>query len=243
MPLEFSSRRSTAYGRKCCVASPQHAASSIGWDILKSGGNAAEACVAMAAALSVCEPCSNSVGGDAFALFYRAEDKKVEALMANGPSAAGMRTDVKTMEVSSGLAVTVPGSVAGWFDAVKRWGTGGIGMGKLLDGAIRLAEDGFVVGEICANIWAEEAEKLKGALGGKYFLPAGDAPKAGDIFVNKDLAGTLRLVKDEGKKGFYCGKVAEEIVRIVKEAGGSITLEDMRNYNVEFSKPIKTQYR
>jgi gamma-glutamyltranspeptidase / glutathione hydrolase len=158
----FPSRRSVVHSTKGIVTCTQPLAAGAGVQILQAGGNAADAAVAVAAALNVTEPCQTGIGGDCFCLFYDAKTKKVRALNGSGRSVAGLTLqelrkeagcpdDVSAdMPYRSALAATVPGAAAGWVDAVDRFGSGSLSMQQILQPAIELAETGFPVSEICA---------------------------------------------------------------------------------------------
>lgn len=150
-PLHFSSRRSPVYATNGCVATSQPLATSIGLHILRSGGNAADATVAIAAALAVCEPCSTGLGGDAFGLWYDTKSKRVESLNGSGKSAAaldlevvkkcyeGLSRDQMEEQFSMGIhSVTVPGAAQAWDDVHSKYGSGQFTLLELLEPAIQL---------------------------------------------------------------------------------------------------------
>ena len=158
----FPSRRSVVHSTKGIVSSTQPLASQCGLEILRKGGNCADAAVAVAAGLNMTEPGSTGIGGDLFCLFYEAKTKKVHAL--NGSGRAGkdctlqrVRADLGLKEGENGAipttgkgcvhAVTVPGAAAGWVDTVERFGSGKVGMEEILQPAIELGEQGFPVSE------------------------------------------------------------------------------------------------
>ena len=156
----FPSRRSVVHSNKGIVSSTQPLATQCGLEILRKGGNCADAAVAVAAGLNMTEPGSTGIGGDMFCLFYEAKTKKVHSL--NGSGRSGKECTAEKVRGSLGLkegefgrigldsvqAVTVPGAPAGWVDCVERFGSGKVGMGEILGPAIELGEEGFVVGEI-----------------------------------------------------------------------------------------------
>jgi gamma-glutamyltranspeptidase / glutathione hydrolase len=172
----WNSRRSTVYSTKGMVACTQPLAASIGKSILENGGTAADAAVAMAAALNVVEPCSTGIGGDAFALYYQASSKEVKCYMGNGcaPEALTLELlDSRSRSIGqhraplsqcSGLTVTVPGAAALWEDLVRAHGA--LSLENVLSPAADLAENGFVLGPVTARQWAnglltgEEAHRV-----------------------------------------------------------------------------------
>ena len=157
--LQFPSRRSTVHSTQGIVACTQPLAAHAGQRILAQGGNAADAAVAVAAALNMTEPTSTGIGGDMFCLFYDAKTKGVKSLNGSGRSAAStdldlIRKDLGVKEGQSGeipvrsvLAATVPGAAAGWVDTIEKFGSGKLGLSDVLKPAIELGEDGFPVSE------------------------------------------------------------------------------------------------
>lgn len=160
--LRFASRRSTVHSTQGIVACTQPLAAHAGQRILGQGGNAADAAVAVAAALNMTEPTSTGIGGDMFCLFYDAKTKQVRSLNGSGRSAAELGLDemrkqsgVKHGEsgeipLRSILSVTVPGSAAGWVDTVEKFGSGNVGLEDVLKPAIELGEEGFPVSSLAA---------------------------------------------------------------------------------------------
>lgn len=157
---KFPSRRSVVHSTKGIVSSTQPLATQCGLDVLRKGGNCADAAVAVAAGLNLTEPGSTGIGGDMFCLFYEAKTKKVHAL--NGSGRAGKDCTLETIRKDLGLkegqsgaigmhsphAVTVPGAAAGWVDTVERFGSGKVSMEDILAPAIELGEQGYPVSEI-----------------------------------------------------------------------------------------------
>ncbi|EEB96916.1 hypothetical protein MPER_03861, partial [Moniliophthora perniciosa FA553] len=157
----FPSRRSVVYGTKGIVSSSQPLATEAGLEILRKGGNAADAAVATSAALNVTEPSCCGIGGDAFCLFYDAKTKQVKALNGSGHSPQKLTIDhvrqrgIKGSQipVTDLNAVTVPGAAAAWADTVEKFGSGNLSLAEVLDPAIRLAEEGVPVSEINSFSW------------------------------------------------------------------------------------------
>ncbi|KAL2798338.1 nucleophile aminohydrolase [Aspergillus keveii] len=248
----FASRRSTVHSSKGIVTCTQPLAAAAGQKILNAGGNAADAAVAVAAALNVTEPSSTGIGGDCFALYYDAETKKIHALNGSGRYPANVtlekiRADLKAgpddvggIPMHSVLAVTVPGAAAGWVDTVEKYGSGKISLEQILAPAIELAEEGFPVSELSGYFWHESESLLRKASPNFREILKKDAkavggarpPLAGEIMKNPNMAQTFRALAAEGKKGFYEGRVAEEIVKVIQDLGGYMTLEDLK-YHAE----------
>jgi gamma-glutamyltranspeptidase / glutathione hydrolase len=244
-------RRSAVYGTNGAVASSQPLATQAGVSVLQRGGSAADASVAVAAALAVTEPCSNGVGGDCFALVYSARTQTVKAVMASGRSPRHLTLDIALghadtghLDYSSPHTVTVPGAVSGWVALVEQFGSGALRMADILAPAIALAESGFPVGPLTAEQWARSEELLRDALNGAgTFLINGSAPAAGSVFRNPDLAQTLRLIGERGFDGFYRGRVAEGIVSILATLGGVMDIDDLASTRAIVADTVSTTYR
>lgn len=247
-PFTFSSCRSPVYSRRGIVATSQPLATAAGIEVLSKGGNAADAAVAAAAALNVTEPTSTGIGGDMFALYFDAQTQQVTALNGSGRAPSALTLDRLKKEGLSTLppfhphTVTVPGACAGWCDLISKHGS--LSLSEILTPAIRLADEGFPVAPITAHFWGRGAERqLKSALNGHELTIDGCAPKAGEIFQNKGLARTFKLVAERGALGFYQGPVAESIVAVIKEAGGCMSAEDLASHVSTWESPISVDYR
>lgn len=254
-PLEhtFASYRSPVLARRGMAASSQPLASHAGLSVLMQGGNAADAAVAMAAALNVTEPTSTGIGGDMFALYYSAREKKVTALNGSGRAPAALSIELITQQGLNNQSqmanpfhahtVTVPGACAGWCDLVARHGS--LPLKEILQPAIELAENGFPVAPLTAQFWARGAERqLKTARGGQALLLNGhSAPRAGEIFSNPGLARTFRVVAEGGAEAFYHGEIARAIVSVIQQTGGVMELEDLAPHISTWDEPIRISYR
>jgi gamma-glutamyltranspeptidase/glutathione hydrolase len=248
----FNSRRSEIYSTKGICTSSQPLASAVGVKILQEGGNAADACVAMAAALNVLEPCSTGIGGDAFALYYDAKTKKVSCLQGNGSSPSGLTMEMlaargigcgpeqKRLDKFSGLAVTVPGAPMLWEDTIKSFGNKSLA--DVLLPAIILAEEGFPISPMTAEQWAKGF--LQGEESNRVLRPNGKNPIAGEVLYNPDLAKTFRILGERGaKEGFYRNEIAQAIVAAVQAYDGVLTLEDLNAHETSFEEPISILYK
>ncbi|XP_049911783.1 glutathione hydrolase-like YwrD proenzyme [Epinephelus moara] len=252
--LIFSSRRSPVVCLHGCVASSQPLATNIGLDILKRGGNAADAAVAIAAALAVTEPFSTGPGGDAFCLFYNGNTEEIRGINGSGRSARAQTLDFLegcgyTAEApplpSDALNVTVPGAPACWCDTIQLFGSHKLSLQEVLSGPTELAEVGFPVAEVTAHHWAKGVAALRDAgkeLGGDLLID-GHTPKCGQVFRNPNLAQTLKELGECGKPAFYQGRVAKAIVDIINQNGGVMTLDDLSRHDSEVISPISTEYK
>jgi gamma-glutamyltranspeptidase / glutathione hydrolase len=245
----FSSRRSPVYSKRGIVATSQPLATAAGIEILSKGGNAADAAVACAAALNVTEPTSTGIGGDMFALYFDAQTKQVTALNGSGRAPAALTLDRLKKEnlLADGLppyhpyTITIPGACAGWCDLIEKHGS--LSLTDILSPAIRLADEGFPVAPITSYFWDRGAERqLKSALNGGELTIDGRAPNAGEIFYNKGLAKTFRLIAEKKAEGFYQGQIAEAIVSVIKEAGGCMSDEDLAEHVSTLENPISVNY-
>ncbi|KAM4770735.1 glutathione hydrolase-like YwrD proenzyme [Rhinophrynus dorsalis] len=252
--LDFISRRSPIVCTGGCVASSQPLATNIGLDILKQGGNAADAAVAVAAALNVTEPTSTGIGGDCFCLYYRAETKQVYGLNGSGRSPRALSIDLleqqgfkaeNPLPPTHAHNVTVPGAAAAWVDTVCLFGSKKLTLEQILQPAIELADHGFPVSEVCAYLWNARASTLRAPNNehGQDLLINGQAPQHGQIFRNPLLANTFKELAKSGKKGFYEGGIAKSIVHVVKNNGGVMELDDLANHVTEEVQPICTSYK
>ncbi|KAK7507214.1 hypothetical protein BaRGS_00001149 [Batillaria attramentaria] len=252
--MEFESRRPVMVCGHGCVASSQPLASQIGLDILKAGGNAADAAVAVAAALNVTEPCSTGIGGDAFCLFYHAQSGQVKGLNGSGRSSAEATlsrlaadgfSSTRKFPPRHGHAVTVPGAAAAWVDTVEQLGSGKLSLRQILEPAITLATTGFPVQEVTATFWKRSEDTLQAPANrhGRDMLLNGRAPRHGEIITLPRLADTFKELASSGKEGFYKGRIAQAISRAVQEHGGLLTLDDLASHQTTFDEPISTEYR
>lgn len=246
--LPFRSRRAPVLSNTGLVATSQPLAAQAGVEILRAGGNAADAAVATAAALAVVEPAATGVGGDCFALVFDAASRRVSAVNGSGRAPAALSISVLAQLGISGQvpfhsphAVTVPGAVAGWADTLERHGR--MSLAQVLGPAIRLAERGFPVSPLIAAQWAELTPRLIDQPHFDEMLIDGRAPRPGEIWRNPGLAGVLREVAADGPDAFYRGAIAEEIVAVLAAHGGLMERSDLAAHRSTFEPPISTTYR
>jgi gamma-glutamyltranspeptidase/glutathione hydrolase len=243
-----SGGRSTVFGTRGAVACEHPQAALAGIRVLDAGGNAADACVAMAAAMAVLGPMKTGMGGDAFLLYYDAATGGIRGLNGSGGAPRGLtlknlrERGLSGMPERGGLTVTVPGAVRMWEDANRELGR--LPLADLLEPAYGFAEEGFPVSEVVARYW-KGAEGLlrKNAAAARTFLPGGRAPEPGELFRQPDLARTIAAVMEEGAGAFYGGEVGRSIARSVREAGGYLSEEDLAAHRSLWVEPVSTSYR
>src|SRR5215470_12034120 len=225
------------------VASSQRAATAAGIEILRAGGLAADAAVAVAAALAVTEPTSTGLGGDCFAVFFEGSTRKLTALNGSGRAPARLTLEVVGKELlpASPHTVTVPGALAGWCDLLARHGR--LPLATVLEPAIALAEDGFAVGPITAYWWGVGVESLRGAANLEELTIDGRAPRAGERFRNPGMARTLRAIAAGGADAFYRGPIGAAIVEVLAAAGGVMGAGDLAAHVSTWDEPISIAYR
>ncbi len=250
---KFNSRRSPVLSTRGMVASSQPLATQAGLEILRQGGNAADAAVATAAALNVTEPTSTGIGGDMFALYYDAKTKQVTALNGSGRAPKELTIerikkdgvcDDQRLEIKDSFhahTITVPGACAGWIDLIKRHGS--MPTKEILKPAIRLGEEGFPVSPITAYFWNRGVERFQLHTRGRAMTIDGRAPKAGEPFKNLDLAKTFRAIAEGGVEAYYKGEIGKKIVETIQKYGGVMTESDLANHVSTWDEPISTTYR
>jgi gamma-glutamyltranspeptidase/glutathione hydrolase len=248
MSLSFNSYRAPIYSKRGIVASSQPLASEVGLRILQEGGNAADAAVAVAAALNVTEPCSTGIGGDCFCLFFENKKKKVFGLNASGRAPAELNVEKLAEKGIIGFlppfsvhTITVPGAAAGWVDTLEKFGTKTLK--EVLKPAIELAEEGFPVAPMTALAWNRGVKQLRTGPNANEMLLNGEAPKEGEIMKIPTLAQTFRELAEHGKSGFYEGRIAQAIVDLIQSKGGFMSIDDLKNHYNTFDEPISTDYR
>ena len=239
----YASRRAPVMARNV-VATSQPLAASAGLEMLHRGGNAVDAAVATAIALTVVEPCNNGVGSDAFAIVGR--DGDLTGLNASGHSPAGWTearfSGYSDMPTRGWDAVTVPGAVSGWVALSRRFGK--LSFGDLFEPAIRYARDGFHVGHKTAAIWLHSGEAFREfAEFQRHFLPSGHAPKPGDVFRNPAIATTLEEIAASDGESFYRGALAVKIDAAARAEGGAMRATDLAAHEADWVTPIRQRYR
>lgn len=221
-------------------------AAAAGYEVLRRGGTAVDAAVAMAGVLAVVRPHMNGVGGDAFALFFDGGTREVVALNGSGRAGhlatpgffaeAGAQGEIP---VNGALAVSVPGAVAAWADALERYGT--ISLAEALGPAIQYASEGFPVSKRLGSDMEGGAGGLN-APASALFLPGGTAPPPGTLLRNPALAETLREIARRGKDGFYRGAAARSISQYLEAEGGYLREEDFASHSSTWVEPLSSEY-
>lgn len=234
------------------VASQEAMATKIGLDILKQGGNAVDAAVAVGYALAVTLPRAGNLGGGGFMLVYLADKKQVVAIdyreKAPAQASRDMYLDengevVPNLSTFHGLAIGTPGTVMGLEHARKTYGT--LSREQLIAPAIKLAKDGIVVTADLANSLNTLKDRLSKWPNTRdiFFKKDGSNYQPGEILKQEDLAKTLSIISKEGEEGFYQGDVAKAIASSIQAANGIVSEKDLENYNVVERKAIQGTYR
>ena len=239
------------YGKNGMVASEQGLATQVGLDILKQGGNAIDAAVAVGFALAVVLPNAGNIGGGGFMVLHDDKTGKDVAIdfreIAPAKASRDMYLDNQGNVIDGKSLFThdasgVPGTVAGMEYALKKWGT--MPLSKVLEPAIKLADKGFIVSDVLAQTLKEEKSTLgKWSSSKAIFFKNGEPLKSGDLLVQKDLAKSLRLIAKQGAKAFYQGEIATKIAKEMQSHGGTMTLGDLKAYKVVERQPIIGDYR
>lgn len=240
--------RSVTTATNGIVATSQPLAAQIGLDVLKQGGNAADAAIAASAAIGLMEPMSCGIGGDVFVIYWDAKSKRLYGLNGSGRSPGTLTRDVfakqglKYIPEVGPLSWSVPGCVAGWEDLRERFGTKSLA--ELLAPSIEYAENGFAVTEVIAAGWQASARMLaQHPDTARTYLPQGHAPAEGEVFRNPNLAKSYRALAEGGRDAFYRGPLAEAIVAFSHAQGGYFESADFAEHRSEWVEPVSTTYR
>lgn len=240
---EYLGRRPLISGLHGMVTSNHPLATAAGMRILLKGGNAFDAVVATAAATSVVDPGNSSLGGNGFATIYVAATKEVKALNFFGTAPLAAKPALFTKEkLNEGvLASPVPSNLRGYQALLAKHGT--MKLADVLQPAIELAEKGFLVTPDFTRSIENSQEWIKRYPStARVYLPGGQAPKPGSLFVQADYARTLRQVAAKGADDFYTGELAKRITDFYKQQGGIISLEDLKKYEAKWVTPISLAY-
>ncbi len=241
--MPYPSRRQPIFARNA-VATSQPLATQAGLRMLQRGGNAVDAALATAIALTVLEPCSNGLGSDLFAIVW--DTRALTGLNASGrsPAAAAIAryAGLSTMPLRGWESVTIPGAVAGWVSLSQRFGA--LPFADLFESAIGYARDGFAVSPVVAQKWALAAEILPHDLGfAEHFLPNGRAPRAGERFACPPIASTLDRIATTAGDAFYRGDLAQAMVAHARSHGAAHSLADFAEHTIDWVDTLALDYR
>ena len=244
---DFTSR-SEVIAAHGMVASSHPLATQIGLEILKQGGSAVDAAIAVNAALGLMEPTGNGIGGDLFAIVWDAKSKKLYGLNASGPAPKKLsleyfqRNNLSEYPEFGPLPVTVPGAVAGWSELHKKFGK--LPIKRLFKPTIAYAREGFPVTETIAYYFTLNKQRFQDYPNFKeVWMANGDVPKTGEIFKNPALGNTLETLADKGLSEFYTGDIARITADFIQAQGGFLSYDDLASYRPEWVQPISTDYR
>lgn len=238
---------------KIAVASAsKYEVSQVGAEIMKKGGNAVDAAVAMGFALAVCEPFTSGPGGGGFAVIHRPDGEDIFVDFREiAPKAVDLKLYLNEEGKSNGktktggLASGTPGDVAGLLYLHEHYGSGKLTRAEVMEPAIRIAEEGFIVSTYAAIAITDAVGKAEEfpAMKKVYFDENGLPIEQGVLLKNPDMGKTLRIIAEKGHDGFYKGEVAEAMVKALGEYEGVMTLEDLAEYKVSVGKPVTGTYR
>lgn len=256
LKYSFASHRNIVYAKKGMACSTSPIASQVGLDVLKSGGNAMDAAVAMATTLPLVEPTGNGLGSDCFALVWSEKDQKLFGLDGSGVAPMALSAEkVKeagytAVPMNGWLPTMVPGAPSAWAELRRRFGTKS--MAELMAPAIQYARDGFCIPVNVYKQWKAEvvrftaaAEKEPEVFGPwlKYFTKDGRTYEPGDTFVNPDYAATLESLAATDCESYYHGDIMKKIVAFSNETGGFFAESDFENYKAQWVEPISVNYK
>lgn len=227
------------------VATSQPLASQAGLQMILKGGNAIDAAIASAIALTIVEPTSNGIGSDAFAVLW--DGKRIIGLNASGRSPSAWTPEhfskYKSIPINGWDSVTIPGAVSAWVELSKKYGQ--LEFKELFDPAIKYAENGFLISPIIAEIWPFLSKRFKRRVFPDFhstFMVNGKAPKPGELVKFPSHGKTLRLIAETEGEAFYSGILAKKIVDHAKNTGGLIALDDLVNHKATWEETITTEY-
>ncbi|HEY1604384.1 MAG TPA: gamma-glutamyltransferase family protein [Allosphingosinicella sp.] len=245
--------RSAVYGRSGAVGAAQPLAVLAGIDMLRRGGSAVDAAIAVNSCLGFLEPTSSGIGGDVFAMIWDPAAKKVVGLAGSGRSPRGLSLEIARSRARNGhlpplgaVAVSVPGAVDGWWTLHQRYGK--LKWADLFEPAIHYAEHGAPFPEIIAYyIRGNMRAFLRPGMGIEETANAvhtwGKGPETGEIFRNPDLARTYKMIAESGRDAFYDGPIADTIEKYFRRIGGWMSRADLAAQHAEWIEPYSTDYR
>lgn len=248
----YPSRRTVVYARRGMVATSQPLAAQAGLSILQRGGNAIDAAVATAAALTVVEPTTTGIGGEAFALVW--SGGRLHGLNGNGPSPRALsmealeRAGISEIPRFGFVPVMVPGAPAAWAELNRRFGR--LPLADVLEPAAAYAEEGYPLTPALGQLWHRAYHIFRSALQDdafrhwfETFAPEGRPPAIGEVWRSPGHARTLRLIGETQGEAFYRGTLAEEMAAFSRKHGGYLSLDDLAAYRTEWVEPLHVNYR
>ena len=256
MKYAYASRRNVVYAKKGMACSTSPIASQVGLDVMKAGGNAMDAAIAMAATLPLVEPTGNGLGSDCFALVWVEKEKKLYGLDGSGVAPMALSADkVKeaghtAMPKDGWIPTMVPGAPSAWAQLRRRFGTKS--MAELMAPAIGYAREGFCVPVNAAKLWKEGAERFAAAAGKEpevfapwfdYFTKDGKPYAAGEVFASPAYAATLESLAASDCESYYRGEIMKKIVDFSQKTGGYFAESDFENYRAGWVEPISVEYK
>ena len=256
LKYSFASHRNIVYAKKGMACSTSPIASQVGLDILKSGGNAMDAAIAMATTLPLVEPTGNGLGSDCFALVWSEKDQKLFGLDGSGVAPMALSAEkvreagYTSVPMNGWLPTMVPGAPSAWAKLRQRFGTKS--MAELMAPAIQYARDGFCIPVNVYTQWKAEvvrftaaAEKEPEVFGPwlQYFTKDGKTYEPGDTFYNPDFAATLESLAATDCESYYHGNIMKKIVAFSNETGGFFAESDFENYKAQWVEPISVNYK
>ncbi|HHW32055.1 MAG TPA: gamma-glutamyltransferase family protein [Clostridiaceae bacterium] len=252
LTYKYPSRRHVIYAKKGIVAASQPLAAQAGLEMLKKGGNAIDAAIATATCLTVVEPTSNGVGGDAFALIWTGG--KLYGLNASGPAPREISAEIiknkgyDSIPKYGWIPVTVPGAPSAWAELSKRFGR--LPLSEVMKPAIEYAAEGYPVSPVISKLWNKAFITFRSRFKGEEFkhwfstfTPKGTPPKAGEIWRSEALARTLQSIADTYADSFYHGDLCDKIDTFSRQHGGYLRKWDLENYKPEWVEPVSINYK
>ncbi|HEX2386700.1 MAG TPA: gamma-glutamyltransferase, partial [Candidatus Binatia bacterium] len=246
----FLAAPAAGFGQQGTVVADNELAAKAGMEILRNGGNAVDAAVATAFTLAVVDQSASGLGGGGFMVIYQAKEKKAHALDFRETAPAGSSREqyvkngkpVPSLSLTGPLAVAVPGEVAGLAEAQKRFGT--MPLAAVMAPAIRYAANGFAPQLRLRYALDRQLQNLrKNPDLGRVMLTKDEIPANGELIRQRELAESLKAIAEQGPKVFYEGWIGQAIAERIKKEGGSLTLEDLKNYKAVWREPIIGRYR
>ncbi len=250
--IDYDSFPEVAEANGGMVATAHPLATEIGRDVLKKGGNAIDAAVAIQLALNVTEPMMSGIGGGGFMMVHDGATGDTTIVNSRERAPGGASPDMFLDEngkpvpfserVMHGTSVGVPGTLKGLEESLDRWGSRPLE--SLIGPAIKLADHGFAIDPVLADAIEDNEEKLKrSAARDVFFDESGEPLEEGELLVQDDLANTMKLIRAKGTEAFYEGPIADAIAETVREFGGSMTPDDLARYDVTIDEPIWGKYK